>query len=254
MALDSTLFVAYGGTSPVSYTITVEDSGVTNGMFDAFVDVERDGTGAIIQRFDASATVNGTSVDVSQSGPLSNAGNVTIPASPGDSVVLALDPDWPDTPTQELSFTVPRSAPAPTPAPDQGQGAADEETGQGGQNEEETEETVQPFEVSDITEVACTVDAAAEMDVPVGTTVDVPVTVTFRNDGNVSGGFSVGAVWDEADSAPVKYDGNASSERMQLDPGEEQTVELRFERTLQDGESPLEADVGYHIYDPERIE
>jgi len=252
MALDSTLFVAYGGTSPVTYDVTVEDSGVGDGTFDAFVDVERDGTGAIIQRFDASATVNGASVEVSQSGPLSNAGNVTIPASPGDSVVLALDPDWPDIPTQELSFTVPRSAPAP--APDQGQGAADEETGQGGQKEDENGQTVRPFAVSDITEVSCSVGADAEMDVPVGTMVDVPVTVTFRNDGAVTGSFAVGAVWDEAGASPVKYEGEASSERMQLDPGEEQTVELRFERTLREGESPLEADVGYHIYNAERAE
>jgi len=226
MALDSALLVAYGGTSPVTYTITVEDSGVTNGMFEASVTVERDGTGAIIERFDASATVNGSSVDVSQSSSLSRAGTVTIPADPGDSVVLVLDPDWPDARTQELSFTVPVSAP-----------------------DQEEEEAVNPFEAGDITEVACTVDAAAEMDVPVGTMVDVPVTVTFRNDGEAAGSFSVGAVWNEAGSDPVRYDGEASSERMQLDPGGEQTIELRFERTLQEGESPLEADVGYHIYD-----
>jgi hypothetical protein len=221
MALARTTFTATGGTGRTPYAITVEGDPPENGTFTAEVSVDRDGIGVIIEEFAVSAQVNGRPVDVS-GGPIPGVfGTVDFPASPQDSVTMTFNPDFPNNGPVSLSFTVPGQ---PT-----------------------------RFNVSDLTEVACDVGVSGETLVAEGESTTVPVSVTFRNEGDARGQFSVGATLADDSGTTEQFRSEQSSEPLVLGPGEEATVELRFDVGLTGEQTEREVDVGYHIFDAQTV-
>jgi len=221
MALARTTFVATGGTGATPYQITVEGDPPEDGMFTAEVSIERDGIGVIIEEFATSVQVNGAPVDVSEGEVGGFFDYESFPASPQDDVTMTFNPDFPGNGPVSLSFTVP------------GQTAT--------------------FAVDDLTEVACDVGVSGETLLEEGESTTVPVAVTFRNDGDARGQFTVGATLADDSGTSEQFRSQQSSEPLVLGPGEEATVELQFDVGLTGEQTEREVQVGYHIYDAQTV-